>query len=220
MSTLDLKTLLSGRSGVRSPVASGAVDQPPVRLPEAQVQAQTVGLRAMDKWCEVMRTGKASGGFGLEDEANTLVGASPCRFGWKTRTSEEAALGVGVKNVQEGELVLPINFPIRTQDRVAIPAWFDEWRRFHVYSISATGGQRCIPSNLDSGTGYFFEVVQEGTSGSTEPNWTDQLLSTVADGSVVWRCMGQVLFLEVTGEAGNGSWPNERAVTVKLITGS
>lgn len=46
--------------------------------------------------------------------------------------------------------------------------------------------------------GYVYECTQGGTSGSIEPTWKEDLVSTISDGTAIWRGVGS-LELEGSG---------------------
>lgn len=58
------------------------------------------------------------------------------------------------------------------------------WAATTAYSV----GTRINPAN-----GYRYECTVAGTSGSTAPTWPTTVNSTVADGSVTWKCIATTL---------------------------
>jgi len=44
-------------------------------------------------------------------------------------------------------------------------------------------------SNADQYAGVMFQCITAGTSGDSEPSWTNAIGNTFSDGSVVWRCV-------------------------------
>lgn len=58
-----------------------------------------------------------------------------------------------------------------------LPAW--------AASTAYTLGQSRVPT---ASNGFRYVVQTAGTTGSTEPTWPTAIGSTVADGSVLWRC--------------------------------
>jgi hypothetical protein len=61
-----------------------------------------------------------------------------------------------------------------------VPAW---------QATTAYGGSGGITIRPTVGNTFTYSVASAGTSGSTEPVWPTTQGATVADGTIVWRCM-------------------------------
>ena len=73
--------------------------------------------------------------------------------------------------------------------RVTTSGWFphssETWKPNTFYVV----GNKIRPT---SGNGYYYECIQRGTTGTTEPNWTKNVGDTFTDGTCIWECKGPV----------------------------
>lgn len=220
MSNLDLKTLIGHGGAVRSPVA-GSIVGPLIHTPNFQ-ETQKQAIRKMDKLCEIMAPGKRSGGFGQTDAPHVILYSGACSIGQRQPQSESSTPGEATDANSEWEIAIPLDVSnVPNNARIASPGWFNEWRPSRAYAISRTEkgtfGERVIPTDLDTGAGLWFECVQEGNSGNVEPVWPNQIYSTVADGSVIWRCSGVVVFYNIVGNDEGQSHATETVFRCKVV---
>lgn len=220
MSSLDLKQLVGGGAAVRRPVAGSVIGrlihEPKLRTTQAQP------LRKMDSVCEILEPGAQSGGFGQTDGNHVILYSGPCAVGQRQPVGETASVGAATNAASEWEIAVPLGvLNVSPKARIAVPGWLNEWRPSRAYAISRSErgifGEKVIPTDLDTGSGLYFECVQEGTSGTVEPVWTNQLGTTVADGEAVWRCVGVVTYYDVIGVADAQSNRVETVIRCKVI---
>lgn len=190
------------------------------RVPPADVPIPSVpGLRAVQSmvertWstlCEIMREIRADDGFGGSSVQWTHSGRYPCNVQRAQAAAESSGGGGATENETVFEVSMPPYADVRNSDRLAIPGFLNDWVASAVYAE----GNKVIPSTMESGSGAYFECVDGGTAGATEPTWPIQPDGTVIDGGVMWKLAGVVTYHEVIGSDPAQSGPAQLVVRTK-----
>ena len=105
-----------------------------------------------------------------------------------TITTSTGQCAIETATVPEGNVVViadgDLVYVITPDDTVtSVPLTLDAWQASHVY----VAGDRIRPS---TGNGFYYQAVNGGTSGGTEPTWPIYLGETVGDNGISWEAKG------------------------------
>lgn len=105
-----------------------------------------------------------------------------------TLTTSTGQCAIEVATVPEGNVLViadgDLVYVIESDDTVtAVPLTLNNWAASTVY----VAGDRIKPT---TGNGFYYQAVNGGTSGGTEPTWPIYLGETVSDNGISWEAKG------------------------------
>jgi len=187
----------------------------PIHTERGLTAGRRLSLAAMDKYVEIQRVPKKSGGMRPSSAEKKPIRAGRVRAGIAvgTRGDEKSAPKEGTNPNFEWEFIFPLGTAVNASDRFAWPAFFTEWQPGTIYKIGAI----VTPTNWTSGSSPFFEAVKAGVSGAIQPEWPAQLHYPVADAAMIWRLVGWATKFEVIAAAVAASNPTRLTVRAKEL---
>jgi hypothetical protein len=157
-------------------------------------QVRAVAGRRRKVWCQFVLPESRGGQFGQPVVPSGKGGTIRAAITQLNNATEDAPSADVTQSATGYELAVPLDTFIDPAWRVAIPLVPQRWAAATAYSKGAIVTRR----GWVAGTTPTYLCVQAGETGANEPRWPTRKGTTAADGTVVWKYIGEASVYEIT----------------------
>lgn len=189
----------------------GVLARPALLTPQAETGVREMAIRRLQTPCDILVESVGESPTGGVGQAVTVILASvSCDVEPMTLRSETPPAGFETKTLYH--VYLPSTQAVPSSARIRVPGWLQSWQA----GANVVLGEKRVATG-EWGNGRFYECIQAGTTGTTEPLWDTRQGAPVSDGSALWKEAGDAFTLEVIFHDGERSRDGLVVVLAQLL---